>query len=245
MMEKKFWTESEKAHLMWIFESLILRLLICNGEDKLTKEMNKYWSEFANYIHQAPIGQAESTISKIRKVCIDKLLPKNQQGIESIEEKRFTPFKVNNKKIEVFLSMALDQKSFSFAIKKDKPHCHPLLPFYDKKHKRNGWKYHKDEVEDNGLFSSRVGNFFLCNGTQKLITDTENTPETRIPKFLEYGRTETVQSMQKISGSEWTYLNIKDRTLELIKKVEELYPENLQPPESKKKDFLQESTKIY
>jgi hypothetical protein len=245
MMEKKYWTESEKAHLMWIFECLILRLLICNGEDVLTKQMNKYWSEFANYIHQADIGQAESTISKIRKVCIDKLLPKNQQGIESIEEKRFTPFKVNNKKIEVFLSMALDQKSFSFAIKKDKPHCHPLLPFYDKKHKRNGWKYHKDEVEDHGLFSSRVGNFFLCNGTQKLITDTENTPETRIPKFLEYGRNETVQSMQKISGNEWKYVDIKDRTLELIKKVEKLYPENLQPPESKKNDFLQEPTKTY
>ena len=30
-----------------------------------------------------------------------------------------------------------------------------------------------------------------------------------------------------------------------IKKVEKLYPENLQPPESKKNDFLQEPTKTY
>ena len=235
------WSDYHQSYLLYLIESLTLRLYLTTESNLLSKQMDSDVMMFCKWINENNEDNKEDiVIEKIRKHCIDKLFIKNRSDISALYTTRFNSSSASKKKLDVIFSMLYNNNNYIFEKGENRPWVHGLMPYYNPT-RYPEWRRitDKKERDDPGIYTNSIGNYFLCNGTQKLITDTLNSPpDVRIDAFIEFGRNDTSETLQNTHNfGEWTCAEITDRTTDLIVSLEALYPLDLNPPEEKIDDF--------
>lgn len=236
------WSDYHQNYLLYVIESLTLRLYLTTESNLLSKQMDSDVMMFCKWINENnEENEKDLVIEKIKKHCVDKLFIKNRSDISSLFTTRFTSASASKKKLDVIFSMLYNNNNYIFEKKSHgRPYVHGLMPYYNSS-RYPEWRRlaHKKERDDPGIYTNSIGNYFLCNGTQKVIKDTmDSPPHVRIGAFIEYGRNDTSETLQNIDNpSEWTCAEILDRTTDLIELLEVLYPSDLNPPQEKIDDF--------
>ena len=99
------WSDYHQSYLLYLIESLTLRLYLTTESNLLSKQMDSDVMMFCKWINENNEDNKEDiVIEKIRKHCIDKLFIKNRSDISALYTTRFNSSSASKKKLDVIFS---------------------------------------------------------------------------------------------------------------------------------------------
>ena len=211
------WEEDEIYNYLWLLECFVMRSMVA-GAKGIAGDMYGLMG-FAKKIYDE--DDPSEVIHYLREHLIDKGNAKNPDGWSAL----------NTTHLKSKAAYALLHAINGRKLRRHDPgprvqglHVRPLLPKYDWAAKKVGWQYTPNESINPGYHSTKVGNWFLLQGTGSDIDRYKlSPPYQKISEWKDMGTQSTIDALDDIEDS-WGASNIEDRTRELIELCEFFYP---------------------
>ncbi len=219
VMQVAEWEEEEIYDYLWLMECFVMRSMVA-GAKGIAGDLYGLMG-FAQKVYDE--NDPSEVIHYLREHLLDKGDAKNSNGWSALNTTHLKP------KAAYVLLHAIAGKD----LRRHDPgpriqglHVRPLLPKYDWSAARVGWKYTANEQINPGYYSTKVGNWFLLQGTGSDIDRVKGAPPYhKISEWKDMGTGSTCAALDDIDDL-WGASDIEDRTRELIDLCKFFYPKD-------------------
>ena len=224
LMQVKEWRPSEIEKFLWQIECFVMRVQVAAG---MSTAKHLYGlMRFAKEIYEG-IGSDE-VINNLSGHLRDSCARINPGGWSQLRERR-----VRRAKTAFVLLHAVlpGQRNHDPGPQvHSAPKARGLLPPYEYEHRVQGWLYNNKEMGFPGIYTERIGNWFLVEGTLKELNKVDTyAPHVKIHEFKDRGSSETRRALANHEEG-WDAADIDDRVKGLMVKCEAKYPTSFEKP---------------